>query len=253
METSLNECRIHARMWTGRWRKWRLSFCFQELRGELLRSAAVHRLPAGSGLEVDPRAQRVSRQLLLGAVPVPPQRWHHAQLGESLLHTFTNVALTRVTLFHGKNERECEECPSCSLQYNKWNGKTCPKMHHKQRFRLKTKPLSLRPICLEIKTLSHVTWCSVWETAVIHWKSSTLCLHTYKFAASRHHIRREVSDAKWHRFLCNSYLITAILRFKSFKWDLRATVHYILYNTIMSLVNLDLKYQSVPHKRHHGT
>lgn len=127
-------------------------FCFQELRGELLRSAAVHRLPAGSGLEVDPRAQRVSRQLLLGAVPVPPQRWHHAQLGESLLHTFTNVALTRVTLFHGKNERECEECPSCSLQYNKWNGKTCPKMHHKQRFRLKTKPLSLRPICLETRT-----------------------------------------------------------------------------------------------------
>ncbi len=120
-----------VRMRPGRWRKWWLSFCFQKLRGELLRSAPVHRLPAGSGLEVDPRAERVSRQLLLRTVPIPPQRRHHAQLGESLLHTLTNlhVALTHETYFHGKKKTY----PSCSLQYNKWNGKKCPKMHHKHR------------------------------------------------------------------------------------------------------------------------
>lgn len=106
MQNPCQEPKSVRRMWTGRWRKWRLSFCFQKLRGELLRSAAVHWLPAGSGLEVDPRAERVSRKLLLRAVPIPPQCWHHAQLGESLLHTFTNlyVTLTCVTFFHGKKE-----------------------------------------------------------------------------------------------------------------------------------------------------
>lgn len=60
-------------------------FSFQKLRGELLRPPALHRLPAGPGMEVDSRAKRLPCQLLLGAVPVPPQRRHVSQHGECLV------------------------------------------------------------------------------------------------------------------------------------------------------------------------
>lgn len=66
----------------------------QEHGGELLRPQTPHRLPAGPGLEVDPRAQRLRRQLLLGAVSLPEELGHHAQLGEACrTHRDTRVTL----------------------------------------------------------------------------------------------------------------------------------------------------------------
>uniref|UniRef100_A0A7N5J8Z1 Transforming growth factor beta 1 n=2 Tax=Laurasiatheria TaxID=314145 RepID=A0A7N5J8Z1_AILME len=50
-------------------------------REELLRAAALHRLPQGSGLEVDPRAQGLPCQLLPGALPLHLEPGHAVQQG----------------------------------------------------------------------------------------------------------------------------------------------------------------------------
>lgn len=57
--------------------------CLQLHREELLRAAALHRLPQGPGLEVDPRAQGLPCQLLPRALSLHLEPGHTVQQGAS--------------------------------------------------------------------------------------------------------------------------------------------------------------------------